>query len=170
MRDDSPEPPQQLPQQQLPSRPQSGGPLQREPSGGDANGGASGGGAAGEESASVFQLPSASKPAGKVRNIDKMLEQLKREQEAREERERCIREGRPLPPGDPFGPDGRGGDPFGDRGGGRGGGGYGMGPGGMGMMGMGGSMDEGDPFTTNLYVGNLAPEVTEQVGVCGGGA
>jgi hypothetical protein len=49
MRDDSPEPPQQLPQQQLPSRPQSGGPLQREPSGGDANGGASGGGAAGEE-------------------------------------------------------------------------------------------------------------------------
>lgn len=28
-----------------------------------------------------------------------------------------------------------------------------------------GSFDDGDPFTTNLYVGNLAPDVTEQVGL-----
>lgn len=26
-----------------------------------------------------------------------------------------------------------------------------------------GSFDDGDPFTTNLYVGNLAPEVDEEV-------
>lgn len=26
-----------------------------------------------------------------------------------------------------------------------------------------GSFDDGDPFTTNLYVGNLAPVVTEQM-------
>ncbi len=26
----------------------------------------------------------------------------------------------------------------------------------------GGSFDEGDPFTTNLYVGNLAPDVDEE--------
>ena len=36
-----------------------------------------------------------------------------------------------------------------------------------------GSFDEGDPFTTNLYVGNLAPDVDEEVRfglpyVCGG--
>ncbi len=50
--------------------------------------------------------------------------------------------------------------------GGRGGGGFG-GPGGgfMGGMGMGmgmGSMDRGDPATTNLYVGNLAQEVSRR--------
>ena len=26
-----------------------------------------------------------------------------------------------------------------------------------------GSFDDGDPFTTNLYVGNLAPDVDEEV-------
>lgn len=54
--------------------------------------------------------------------------------------------------------------------GGRGGGGFGGpgsgfgAPGGgfMGGMGMG-SMDRGDPSTTNLYVGNLAPEVSRAV-------
>jgi hypothetical protein len=50
-------------------------------------------------------------------------------------------------------------DPFGaGRGGGPGGG-----PGGA-WGDKGGSFDEGDPFTTNLYVGNLSPDVTEQVG------
>jgi hypothetical protein len=84
-----------------------------------------------------------------------------REQEAREERERCIREGLPLPAGDPYAMamDGSG-YPSGVTGpGGRGAGGPGAGyPGDK-----GGSFDEGDPFTTNLYVGNLAPDVTEQV-------
>ncbi|KAK9825189.1 hypothetical protein WJX81_005170 [Elliptochloris bilobata] len=67
---------------------------------------------------------------GKVRNIDVVLENLKKEQEAREERQRMRRE--------------RGAeyDPTEDG---------------------GGSFDEGDPFTTNLYVGNLAPDVDEEV-------
>lgn len=29
---------------------------------------------------------------------------------------------------------------------------------------MRGSHDAGDPFTTNLFIGNLAPDVDEQVG------
>lgn len=32
-----------------------------------------------------------------------------------------------------------------------------------------GSFDTGDPYTTNLFVGNLAPDVDEQVGDVGGG-
>jgi U2-associated protein SR140 len=27
----------------------------------------------------------------------------------------------------------------------------------------GGSFDDGDPFSTNLYVGNLAPDIDEEV-------
>lgn len=30
-------------------------------------------------------------------------------------------------------------------------------------MGMGGSFDDGDPYTTNLYIGNLATTLDEQV-------
>jgi hypothetical protein len=51
--------------------------------------------------------------------------------------------------------------------GGGGGNGSGGGSGGNGMMGMvSGSHDDGDPYTTNLYVGNLAPDVTEQARLC----
>ena len=32
----------------------------------------------------------------------------------------------------------------------------------------GGSFDDGDPGTTNLYVGNIAPTVTGRVMICAG--
>jgi hypothetical protein len=78
-----------------------------------------------------------------------------REQEEREERDRLRREGKPLPPelarssSDDYhnGGDRGGRGDRGDRGGGFGGG---WPP---------GSHDDSDPFSTNLYVGNIHPEV-----------
>lgn len=73
-----------------------------------------------------------------------------REQEDREERDRLRREGKPLPPelarsnSDEY---------AGERGGRGERGGFG------GMFGPPGSHDDSDPFTTNLYVGNIHPEV-----------
>ncbi|KAF8062719.1 RRC1 [Scenedesmus sp. PABB004] len=93
-----------------------------------------------EEEESVFKPPK-KQDKDKPRQIDRMLEQLKREQEEREERERLRREGKPVPPERPD-PHGGGGD----RGGWGGG---------------GGSYDDSDPYTTNLYVGNIHPEVNE---------
>jgi hypothetical protein len=74
-----------------------------------------------------------------------------REQEEREERDRLRREGKPLPPeltrnsSDDY----RSADDRGGRGG----------RGDFGMFGPPGSHDDSDPFTTNLYVGNIHPEV-----------
>ncbi|EFJ48766.1 hypothetical protein VOLCADRAFT_104604 [Volvox carteri f. nagariensis] len=134
---------------------------------------------------SVFQAPAKKTEKDKPRNIDKMLEQLKREQELRELK---AQQGSDAPSDSLIGGLG-GGNGLG------GGGGMGAGPGavaagGLGgiaaaaaaaaagfgaagagfrgpMMGAGpgagGSFDHGDPFTTNLYVGNLAPEVDEEV-------
>jgi hypothetical protein len=77
-----------------------------------------------------------------------------REQEEREERDRLRREGKPLPPelarssSDDYhngGDRGSRGD-RGDRGG-------------FGGMWPPGSHDDSDPFSTNLYVGNIHPEV-----------
>ncbi|KAK9865024.1 hypothetical protein WJX84_002089 [Apatococcus fuscideae] len=76
-------------------------------------------------------MPATGRSGGKPRNIDIMLQNLKRDQEAREERQRLRKEkgsGFDLLPEDGLG-----------------------------------SFDDGDPFTTNLYVGNLAPEVDEEV-------
>ncbi|GAB4814277.1 hypothetical protein N2152v2_001323 [Parachlorella kessleri] len=70
---------------------------------------------------SVFQPPSSHR--GKVRSIDLLLQNLKKEQE-----ERANRREQGLPPAD-------------ER----------------------GSFDTGDPTTTNLYIGNLAPDVDEHV-------
>ncbi len=58
-----------------------------------------------------------------------------REQEAREERDRLRREGLLPPELEPSGPE------WGDRGG----------------HGGKGSFDSGDPYTTNVYVGNVGP-------------
>eukprot|EP00198_Chlamydomonas_reinhardtii_P008180 XP_001697517.1 predicted protein [Chlamydomonas reinhardtii] len=104
---------------------------------------------------SVFQAPAKKTDKDKPRNIDKMLEQLKKEQEMRD---KGIPE--PGPERAPFGMDG-----------GFGGGSFGGGAGGAGPFGgaggvrgaMGGSFDHGDPFTTNLYVGNLSQETDEEV-------
>ncbi|GLJ40900.1 hypothetical protein SUGI_0846150 [Cryptomeria japonica] len=82
---------------------------------------------------------------GKSRNIDHFMEELKAEQELREkrnqERGHRQREGRQIDnPSSRFDelPDDL--DPFGK---------------------LPGSIDDGDPQTTNLYVGNLAPQVDE---------
>ncbi|KAF6245152.1 hypothetical protein COO60DRAFT_1467710, partial [Scenedesmus sp. NREL 46B-D3] len=105
-----------------------------------------------EEDESVFKLPTKKQDKDKPRAIDKMLEELKREQEDREERDRLRREGKPLPPelarsnSDEY---------AGERGGKGERGGFG------GMFGPPGSHDDSDPFTTNLYVGNIHPEVNE---------
>ncbi|KAK9835798.1 hypothetical protein WJX74_008275 [Apatococcus lobatus] len=77
-------------------------------------------------------VPTAGRGGGKPRNIDIMLQNLKRDQEAREERQR-LRKERGSGFSDVMTDDGLG------------------------------SFDDGDPFTTNLYVGNLAPEVDEEV-------
>eukprot|EP00878_Enallax_costatus_P008741 GHUV01009136.1.p1 GENE.GHUV01009136.1~~GHUV01009136.1.p1 ORF type:complete len:411 (+),score=80.68 GHUV01009136.1:1630-2862(+) len=83
-----------------------------------------------------------------------MLEELKREQEEREERDRLRREGKPLPPelmrsGSSASGDGYDRDrDYYDRDRDRGGRGF-------------HSYDDGDPYSTNLYVGNIHPEVNE---------
>ncbi len=92
----------------------------------------------------------------------------RREQEAREDRARLFKEGKitahDMPPEELVAmgitppPPQRGGP-----GGAPGGGGGGPGGGGPGVGAFAGSLDEGDPYTTNLYVGNLAPDVDEQV-------
>ncbi|KAK9824009.1 hypothetical protein WJX72_006933 [[Myrmecia] bisecta] len=81
---------------------------------------------------SVFALPSSRSDRNRPRQIDLMLENLKRDQEHREERQRLRRE-RGMSAIDTMDDDGLG------------------------------SFDDGDPFTTNLYVGNLAPDVDEEV-------
>uniref|UniRef100_A0A6S8KMZ3 U2 snRNP-associated SURP motif-containing protein n=2 Tax=Dunaliella TaxID=3044 RepID=A0A6S8KMZ3_DUNTE len=73
----------------------------------------------------------------KPRQIDLMLERLKQEQQDREEREKARREGRAV-----AGP-------------------FEAAP--QSVLDEMGSFDSGDPYTTNLYVGNLAPDVDEPV-------
>ncbi|CAD7701765.1 unnamed protein product [Ostreobium quekettii] len=81
---------------------------------------------------SELTLPSRKAEKGKPKNIDLMLETLKRDQELREERFKSRREGRAT-----------GFDVFPDD--------------------NQGSFADGDPYTTNLYVGNLAPDVDEDI-------
>ncbi|GMH42641.1 hypothetical protein BSKO_10560 [Bryopsis sp. KO-2023] len=71
---------------------------------------------------------------GRPKNIDLMLETLKRDQEIREERFKQRKEGRAS-----------GFDVVPDR------------------FPTVGSFADGDPYTTNLYVGNLAPDVDEEI-------
>ncbi|KAG2440272.1 hypothetical protein HXX76_004384 [Chlamydomonas incerta] len=107
-----------------------------------------------DDDESVFQAPAKKTDKDKPRNIDKMLEQLKKEQEMRD---------KGIPD---VGPDRGALGMDGGFGGGGFGGGAGAGPfgGAGGFRGaMGGSFDSGDPFTTNLYVGNLAQETDEEV-------
>ncbi|KAG8375418.1 hypothetical protein BUALT_Bualt10G0098000 [Buddleja alternifolia] len=78
---------------------------------------------------------------GKSRNIDHFMEELKYEQEMRERRnqERDTRHGENSGPSSRF-------DELPDE---------------FDPMGKFGSFDDGDPQTTNLYVGNLSPQVDE---------
>jgi len=85
-----------------------------------------------EKSVFVTSKPDKSKPKG----IDTVLEEIKRDQERREERAKTGERGRStafdVQPSE-------------------------------GPHHQHGSFDDGDPFTTNLYVGNLSPEVDETV-------
>ncbi|XP_022888675.1 protein RRC1-like isoform X1 [Olea europaea var. sylvestris] len=82
---------------------------------------------------------------GKSRNIDHFMEELKHEQEMREKRNQEREHWRDTHPGDNSAPSSR----FDEL------------PDDFDLTGKPGSFDEGDPQTTNLYVGNLSPQVDE---------
>ncbi|KAG9153618.1 hypothetical protein Leryth_008545 [Lithospermum erythrorhizon] len=85
------------------------------------------------------------KDKGKPRNIDNFMEELKQEQEMRERRNQGREHWREGRPSDNSAPSTRF-DELPDE---------------FDPMGKFGSFDDGDPQTTNLYVGNLAPQVDE---------
>ncbi|KAK4485837.1 hypothetical protein RD792_008484, partial [Penstemon davidsonii] len=85
------------------------------------------------------------KEKGKSRNIDHFMEELKHEQEMRERRNQDRESWRDTRPGDNSAPSSRF-DELPDQ---------------FDPMGKFGSFDDGDPQTTNLYVGNLSPQVDE---------
>ncbi|GER32233.1 RNA binding protein [Striga asiatica] len=82
---------------------------------------------------------------GKSRNIDHFMEELKQEQEMRERRNQEREGWRDMRHGDSSTPSSRF-DELPDE---------------FDPMGRPGSFDDGDPQTTNLYVGNLSPQVDE---------
>ncbi|XP_051151363.1 protein RRC1-like isoform X2 [Andrographis paniculata] len=85
------------------------------------------------------------KEKGKARNIDHFMEELKHEQEMRERRNQDRENWRDSRYGDSHVPSSRF-DELPDE---------------FDPMGRHGSFDDGDPQTTNLYVGNLSPQVDE---------
>lgn len=85
------------------------------------------------------------KEKGKSRNIDHFMEELKHEQEMRERRHQDREHWRDPRPGDNSAPSSR----FDEL------------PDDFDPSGRAGSFDDGDPQTTNLYVGNLSPQVDE---------
>ncbi|KAL3151330.1 hypothetical protein ABBQ38_013163 [Trebouxia sp. C0009 RCD-2024] len=82
-----------------------------------------------ESAVSPMPKPATGSKGKQPRQIDAMLENLKREQEKREERQRMRSEA----------------------------------GGALDLLDDEGSFDDGDPYTTNLYIGNLAPEVNEEI-------
>ncbi|KAL2544645.1 RNA recognition motif (RRM)-containing protein [Forsythia ovata] len=85
------------------------------------------------------------KQKGKSRNIDHFMEELKHEQELREKRNQEREHWRDTRHGDNSAPSSR----FDEL------------PDDFDLTGKPGSLDDGDPQTTNLYVGNLSPQVDE---------
>ncbi|KAK4491032.1 hypothetical protein RD792_001753 [Penstemon davidsonii] len=85
------------------------------------------------------------KEKGKSRNIDNFMEELKLEQEMRERRNQDRESWRDTRHGDNSVPSSR----------------FDEVPDEFDVLGRAGSFDDGDPLTTNLYVGNLSPQVDE---------
>ncbi|KAL3844071.1 hypothetical protein ACJIZ3_001474 [Penstemon smallii] len=85
------------------------------------------------------------KEKGKSRNIDNFMEELKLEQEMRERRNQDRESWRDTRHGDNSVPSSR----------------FDEVPDEFDSLGRAGSFDDGDPLTTNLYVGNLSPQVDE---------